>query len=113
MLLGLYQVRKDRLFAQCLARLKAMQTLHEDEALAIAPDLDWSRLPDLKHALRNLSHRVGLKRRTALYRHINPRNRQLFASHHGPGPPSNARKRSREPLCRGSYPAFGTVAIDL
>jgi hypothetical protein len=65
--------------------------LHEDEALAVAPDLDWGRLPDLKHAFRNLSHRVGLKRRTALYRHIDLRNGELFASHHRPGPPSNAR----------------------
>jgi hypothetical protein len=32
-----------------------MQTVHEDEALAIAPDQDWSCLPDLKHALGNLS----------------------------------------------------------
>jgi hypothetical protein len=43
---GIDQVRKDRLLAQCLATLKAMQTLHEEEALAIAPDLDWRRLPD-------------------------------------------------------------------
>jgi hypothetical protein len=41
-----------------------MQTVHEDEALAIAPDLDWGRLPDLKYAFRNLSHSVRLKRRT-------------------------------------------------
>ena len=36
--LGLDKVREDRFFAQCLARLKPMQTLHEDEALAVAPD---------------------------------------------------------------------------
>ena len=54
--LGLDKVREDRFFAQCLARLKPMQTVHEDEALAIAPDLDWGRLPDLKYAFRNLSH---------------------------------------------------------
>jgi hypothetical protein len=36
--LGLDKVRKDRFFAQCLARLKPMQTLHEDEALAVSPD---------------------------------------------------------------------------
>jgi hypothetical protein len=35
--LGLDKVREDRFFAQCLARLKPMQTVHQDEALAIAP----------------------------------------------------------------------------
>jgi len=68
--LGLDKVREDRFFAQCLARLKPMQTVHQDEALAIAPDQDWGRLPDLEHTLRNLSHSVRLKRRTALYGHI-------------------------------------------
>jgi hypothetical protein len=74
-LLGLDKVPEDRFFAQCLARLKPMQTVHEDEARAIAPDQDWGRLPDLKHTLRNLSHSVRLKRRTALYRHIDIRDR--------------------------------------
>jgi hypothetical protein len=72
--LGLDKVREDRFFAQCLARLKPMQTLHEDEALAIAPDQDRGRLPDLEHALRNLSHSVRLKRRTTLYGHIDVRD---------------------------------------
>jgi len=36
--LGLDKVPEDRFFAQCLARLKPMQTVHEDEALAVAPD---------------------------------------------------------------------------
>jgi hypothetical protein len=73
--LGLDKVRKDRFLAQCLASLKPMQTVHEHEAFAIAPDKDWGRLPDLKHTLRNLSHRVGVKRRTALYGHIDVSDR--------------------------------------
>jgi hypothetical protein len=36
--LGLDKVPEDRFLAQCLARLKPMQTVHKDEALAIAPD---------------------------------------------------------------------------
>jgi len=82
--LGLDKVREDRFFAQCLARLKSMQTVHQDEALAIAPDQDWGRLPDLEHTLRNLSHGVWLKRRAALYGHIDVRDCQPFAPHHGP-----------------------------
>jgi hypothetical protein len=72
--LGLHKVPEDRFFAQCLARLKPMQTVHEDEPLAIAPDEDWGRLPDLKHTLRNLSNGLRLKRRTTLYRHVDVRN---------------------------------------
>jgi len=58
-----------------LACFQPMQTVHENEALAIAPDKDWGRLPNLKHTLRDLSHSVRLKRRTALYRHIDVRVR--------------------------------------
>jgi hypothetical protein len=36
--LGLDDEREYRFLAQCLARLQPMQTVHEDEALAIAPD---------------------------------------------------------------------------
>jgi hypothetical protein len=59
-LLGLYYIPEDRQLAQRLARLQPVQTLHEDEAFAIAPDLDWGRLPLLKYAFGNLSHNVRL-----------------------------------------------------
>jgi hypothetical protein len=36
--LGLDDEPEYRFLAQCLARLQPMQTVHEDEALAIAPD---------------------------------------------------------------------------
>jgi hypothetical protein len=62
-----------------------MQTVHEHEAFAVAPDKDWGRLADLQHTLRNLSHSVGLKRRTALYGHIDVCDRNIFAFQHGPG----------------------------
>jgi hypothetical protein len=84
--LGVDKVREDRFLAQCLACLKPMQTVHQYEALAVAPDKDWGRLPDLKHTLRNLSHSVRLKRRAALYGHIDICNRYFFAFQHGPGP---------------------------
>ena len=72
--LGLDNVPEDRFLAQCLACFQPMQTVHENEALAIAPDKDWGRLPNLKHTLRDLSHSVRLKCRTALYRHIDVRD---------------------------------------
>jgi hypothetical protein len=73
--LGLDKIPEDRFFAQCLARLEAVQTVHEDEAFAIASDQNRGRLPDLEHALRNLLHSLWSKRRTALYRDINARYR--------------------------------------
>ena len=72
---GLDKVPEDRFFAQCLARLEPMQTVYEDEAFTVTPHQDWGRLPDLEHTFRNLSHSLGLKRRTALYRHIDVRDR--------------------------------------
>jgi hypothetical protein len=54
------KVTEDRFLAQCLARLKPMQTVNEDETLAIAPDQDWGRLADLKHTFRNLCTVSGL-----------------------------------------------------
>jgi hypothetical protein len=80
-LLGLDEIPENRFFAQCLARLESMQTVHEDEALAIAPDQDRSRLTDLKHALRNFLYGLRLERRTALHRHIDVRDGQLFSPH--------------------------------
>jgi hypothetical protein len=58
-----------------------MQTMHEDEALAITPDQDRSRLPELKHALSDLLHSLRSKRCTALYRDIDACYRELFAPH--------------------------------
>ena len=73
--LGLDKIREDRFFTQRLARLESMQTVHEDEALAIASDQDRARLPDLEHALRNFLHSLRSKRRAALYRDIDARYR--------------------------------------
>jgi len=36
--LGLNKIPKDRFFTQCLARLKPMQTVHEDGAFTVTPD---------------------------------------------------------------------------
>ena len=38
--LGLYEISIDRLFAQCLARFEAMQTMDEDQAITIVPNED-------------------------------------------------------------------------
>jgi hypothetical protein len=47
-LLGLDEVSVDRLFAQCLARFEAMQTVYEDEAITIAPNQDGRLLSNFK-----------------------------------------------------------------
>jgi hypothetical protein len=83
--LGLDKIPEDRFFTQCLARLKPMQAMHEDEAVTVTPDKDWGRLPDLEHTFRNLAHSLRPKRRTTLYGHIDVRDRELFALHHDPG----------------------------
>src|SRR5262249_34977773 len=102
---GLHQISEDRFLPQCFACLKSVQTVHEDEPLAIAADEDGSRLPDLKHALGNFPHKVRLQRRTALYRHVDVRDRKFLSFHHGPHPCST------KLLCQTSYPAFAPIAI--
>ena len=81
--LGLDQIREDRFLTQCLAGLKPMQTVHQYEAISIAPDKDWGRLALLKHTFRNLSHIVRVKRPTALYGYIDVCDRDFFAFQHG------------------------------
>ena len=68
MLLGLDEVTVDRLFAQCLARFEAMQTVYEDEAITIAPNQDGCLLSDFKDTLCDLLDCLWLERCTALYR---------------------------------------------
>ena len=46
MFLGLYEISKDCLFAQCLARFEAMQTVDENQAITIAPNEDGCLLSD-------------------------------------------------------------------
>jgi hypothetical protein len=86
MFLGLDKVREDRVFAQRLACLKPMQAVHEDKALAVAPEQDGGRLSNLQHALRYRLHGFWAKRCTALYGHIDVCDRELFAFQRYPGP---------------------------
>ena len=60
MLLGLDEVSVDRLFAQCLARFEAMQTVYEDEAITIAPHQDGCLLSDFQNTLLALWTVSGL-----------------------------------------------------
>ena len=46
MFLGLYEISIDCLFAQCLARFEAMQTVDENQAITIAPNEDGCLLSD-------------------------------------------------------------------
>ena len=62
MLLGLDEVSVDRLFAQCLVRFEAMQTVYEDEAITIAPHQDGCLLSDFKYTLRDLLDGLGFER---------------------------------------------------
>jgi hypothetical protein len=61
-LLGLDEVSVDRLFAQCLARFEAMQTVYEDEAITIAPHQDGCLLSDFQNTLRDLSDGLWFER---------------------------------------------------
>ena len=62
MLLGLDEVSVDHLFAQCLARFEAMQTVYEDEAITIAPNQDGCSLSDFQYTLRALLDGLWLER---------------------------------------------------
>jgi hypothetical protein len=59
MFLSLHKVAEDGVLAQRLARLEPMQAMHEHKALAIAPEQDGGRLPNLQHASRSLARFQG------------------------------------------------------
>jgi hypothetical protein len=65
-LLGLDEVSVDRLFAQCLARFEAMQTVYEDEAITIAPHQNGCLLSDFQNTLRDLLDGLWFERCAAL-----------------------------------------------
>jgi hypothetical protein len=50
MVLSLDTVPEHRVFVQCPARLEPMHAVHEDKALAIAPEQDGGRLPSTSPA---------------------------------------------------------------
>src|ERR1700693_3999344 len=83
MLCGLHQVSDDRFLAERLAGFQPMQALDQDEAIAVTTHQDRRLLPDLEHALRKLLHGRGLERRAALHRHIDVRDWEFLALHHG------------------------------
>jgi hypothetical protein len=87
-LLGLDEVTVDRLFAQCLARFEAMQTVYEDEAITIAPNQDGCLLSNFKHTLRDLLDGLWFERCAALDRHVDVPDRKFFSLHHGTSPKS-------------------------
>jgi hypothetical protein len=53
MFLSLYDISKDGLFAKCRACFQAVQAVHEDKTIAVAPHQDRGLLSVLKHALGN------------------------------------------------------------
>src|SRR4029079_14520896 len=82
MLSRLDQVAEDRCLAQLLAGFQAVQPLHQDETIAIAPDQDRRLLTDLQYALRDVVDDLGIERAPALDRHIDVGDRERLALHH-------------------------------
>jgi len=85
-LLGRDEVSIDRLFPQRPACFEAMQTVYEDEAVTIASNQDGCLLSDFKDTLCDLLDCLWLERCTALYRHVDVRDRKFFSPHHGTSP---------------------------
>jgi hypothetical protein len=71
---GLGEVSGNRLFAQCLARFEAMQTVYEDEAITIPPNQDGYLLSDFQHTLGDLLNGLWFERCAAFYRHVDVRD---------------------------------------
>src|SRR5450631_3659801 len=90
MFLGLDEVSEDGFLAQRLAGFQPVQTVHEDEAVAVAAHQDGGFLPALQHAAGDFLDDVELERGTAFDRHIDVRDFELFALHHDPARPPGA-----------------------
>src|SRR5262245_2254115 len=82
-----HDVADNGCFTECLAGFQPMQPFHQHVAFAIAADQDGRLLPDLKDALGDLGHGLGLERRTTLHRHVDVGDRKYLALHHGSSPP--------------------------
>src|SRR3974390_1568843 len=79
----LYQIADDCFLAQLPARFQPMQPLYQDESFAVLAYEDRDLLPDLQDALGDLLHLAGIERRSPLRRHIDARNGECLALHHG------------------------------
>src|SRR5262245_7490329 len=83
----LHDVADDGRFTERLAGFQPMQPFDQHVAFAVAADQDGRLLADLKDALGDLGHGLGLERRTTLHRHIDVGDRKYLALHHGSSPP--------------------------
>jgi hypothetical protein len=83
MFLGLNEISDDRFFAQRLAGFQAVQPMHEDETIAVAPHQNGGFLPALQHALGNLLDYLGLEGRTTFDRNIDICDFEFLPLHHG------------------------------
>src|SRR5260370_40212590 len=70
----LHQVAADRGLAELLAGLEPMQSLDQDEALAVRPHQDRGLLAGFQHALGDLAHALRVERGAALHRHVDVRD---------------------------------------
>src|SRR5262249_23748556 len=80
------QISEDRLFSQLLARLQAMETLHQDKACAILANEDRGLQADLEDAFGEVVHRLGIERLSALHGHVDVLDGKFVRSHHGRNP---------------------------
>src|SRR5436190_16971147 len=81
----LHEISENRVFSQLAARLQAVQPFYQDKALAVAPHQNRHLLPDLQNALGDLLRLFRIKRGPAFGRHIDVRDDEFLAFHHGGG----------------------------
>ena len=80
---SLDKVSKDRLLAERLTCLEAMQALNQNKSLAVSTDQDRRCLALVQDTLGQLSDFDRVKRRPALCRHIDARRPKRFRFQHG------------------------------
>jgi len=85
MLSRIDQISEDGRLTQGLARFETVQPFHQHETIAIAAQQDRSLLADLQNAFGNLLNSLHVKRRPALHRNVNIRNRERLPLHHDAG----------------------------
>ena len=70
------QIAEDRCFAELPAGFEPVQALHQDEAIAVAPDQDRRALAVPQDALGDFIHGLGIERGPALDRDVDARDRK-------------------------------------
>jgi hypothetical protein len=82
MFLSLHDISQDRFLAQCPARFQTVETVHQDQTIAVAPHQDRSFLSTLQHAFGDLAHHLRIERRTTFDRNVDICDFECLAPHH-------------------------------